>query len=860
MTKFYDVSKEPNLFNTDICDKQDKGNINNKLNEVSFIVDNLANKIYDLAGGNFEKKIIVKRFKSIQKKREKAKNLVDIFNDNAKRKKTLGPYFRNQNSIDNQMKIIKKILIDDEVAKMDYIRRKKRHDTILKTLDRNYFNGKNLNIKKNSKDNFSVDANFNDQNLFSYTSIEKSLNKNETLKSNFVNVEKNIINDTKNNQGIFGFYKNFELENDKNDNNPKGKFYNSTSLININNFQNNSNSKSIINSSENVDQNEKLWSDYNNSSLFNYKLQKTDIIDNRRKSLFNLNNNFSSKFINNNRKEKIEDKNINNNYSTTVKNDKAYNYNSFRNSAYIPNIKNFILNDKLNNENETSKLNSVFDFEKQEGKDIIKEVSNKNKLFTKGKFKSYNDIISQEKQQSIKNVLNLQPINSNGLIDIKKTKERSSYLLSQINISDSEYKIFFDTPKNDTIKNKGRINKFYSSEQNFNKYKANKRLKINDVSLDMNKDPLNVEQKLQFSNTNSNNFFIQPTTEKDINEIKNSDNDKFSILENDTISQCEINSPKKILNTKADYSDFYKFKNNKIIIKNKKNIQNTSTIQQNFTQTNPSLNKNNDLTSISFSKNFFKNFSNKKKKEVEKQLIKACLTTSQRSLGIKKKLEHSLPIRNKISKLRKEIGNKHLMSTLDKEIEKVHQLYRDSNNFFTNSNSNNNNFNPICMTDKKADVLRESIYVDKLNELNAFEIRNLIFNKYRVYVGEDDIYGYSPDVKRELNHFDYAKEYKDKQIKNNSFKMTKMLINTNIKNKELKEMFSKSKKESKRTVEQKPNINEINIDEKQRNKDTKNLVNENKINFKNQSHNDMENVLSGKKIKKDYYFKTNAKI
>lgn len=808
--------------------------LNDKINEASYYIDGLANNIYSLAGEKFEKQMLSSRIKTIKKKTqkiEKRKNLVEIFNENAKRKKLFGPYLRNHYSVDNQVKTIKTDLALDEEEKINFIKRKKSQEQAFSLLDLNHLQYKILGIHSkivNWKEaNFSgeeVENSIEELYLLNLPTIshekaksnyplkipksKQSFNKSDFYKTYNNNNFLRINNSTHNNyntQSIFRFYNqstlfetprgllqekkftNKNTNNNSNSNNFLDTFANNRKInpstnknlteLNLSKTHNNNNLKNINFNPLTIEECSKIHSE-TSPKFFSFR-QSVNINNNNINNNANDNNNNSNatktgNLIRNNFSKNLkysENNNNNNNNQPLIMNRKKISKKSVLNSTKENTTQEENLNGNFNSSYSSEDLADdnlkdkhklrlkAENVEKNKIKIISPKVSNHRLIHEKCK-NDYNSISNYENYK--KDNLNRSPKNTQ--LNDKKNKVTKLNSCLTLQYDDINEKIFNNVNNNinniNNVRSGNNISKLVrSTDLKFKKFKLNNKLKLNFSGSENEKLDFEINNNLKSNNPNSLKYY----------NLKQSDTNK---------------------NNKEITLNFNKIKN-----RTNSNLMNLIGIlsTKNVVQ---AINSSSLCTS-NISKTCRK-MTGVKKKEIEGKILKACLTTSHKSIGLKYRIENFQPIKNKVFKLRKQIGKKHLMSQLEKDIVKENERYKTSKRFFIYPKDL---MNPVYICDDEKNVMRESNYVDNLNEEEAYKVRNLLYNKYKVSVGEDDIYGYNPDVKKDFNYKDFKKNYKQQQRENNSFKLTKLMVNTLKKKNELKENFqSKIKINSKKNI------------------------------------------------------------
>ena len=97
--------------------------------------------------------------------------------------------------------------------------------------------------------------------------------------------------------------------------------------------------------------------------------------------------------------------------------------------------------------------------------------------------------------------------------------------------------------------------------------------------------------------------------------------------------------------------------------------------------------------------------------------------------------------------------------------------------------------NPVYLLENRNNVIRQSQYVDNLNSVAAFEQRNMIYNTYRVSVGEDEIMNYKKDVEVYHTHKALIEDMRIDKFNNNNDKMELLMIDYSKRYKKMKETY-----------------------------------------------------------------------
>ena len=343
-------------------------------------------------------------------------------------------------------------------------------------------------------------------------------------------------------------------------------------------------------------------------------------------------------------------------------------------------------------------------------------------------------------------------------------------------------------------------NEFYNKIKNNNKLKLNKNFDSskNIETVILSNNNLQVFEYGKKFNPKSRNNLIPLHTSSIFKKIENNTTENsnksqltfynFNLSNNFNLKNNQKNKKQLDLNLYGNESQKNSFSvesksnpyNLQIFNNKPSKIRNNSNNFTGYTNSNSCINQNSTINS-SQNKSFY---TIDKKKLIENQIFKACTSTSNKSMTIKNELQNFLPIKNKVFKIRKKIDKDYLKSNMDKEIIQENDKFKSNKRFFIYPKDL---MNPVYICEDEKNIMRESNYVDRLNECDAFASRNLIFNKYKVLVEKDELYGYNPDVKVDCNHIDFIRLYKEKQMNKNSFKIKKLAYNTQIISKEVNE-------------------------------------------------------------------------
>lgn len=692
------TSKKPYFFSEKISEttsNDTKTSLSEKIHYFDFKINSLANSIYELAGGMEEKKLYLRSPKKKQKNDKAKKNLVDIFNEKAKKKKILGPYTKATFQIDNHIKFLKDILNDDEATRLDFIKKKKKQEEVQKLLDNNY--RKNMELKKNLQENQSPGSLSPNKERSSDHEEHELYLRYEEPEQILQKKRNSIFNFHKQFSGLAPEYSSLEKSGSKlNPDNPifqRKNINKSLSVINntIKIVNNNVLSLNSLNST--LDQLVPNLNIINKSATNNFEGNNINTCSNYIPLRSSVNNMTNLNFHRSLDKLKISENSNNqdneNNYYTV--------------KECTPNIINMI-----NTKSNFPTFNS--------NKNLVTLNSNKNLI----SFSNYNtNSMSLKNVSQNSSVSNMKStFNSFNYINTTNGKEKNKELSSKLQNENDRYR---DVSNHD-------------SNLNFNlntPRSPNYMEKLNPYNLD-NDNPQNIN----------------------INNLSQGNNLNVSNPEN--FDSVNMKIPANSLSKQSRNRNFFN-------INLSNNITGNSGLTRNF---NGSL--------------YNSGFSSSKKKEIESRIIQACMTTSNKSIGLKNRIENYSPIKNKIKIKRKKVDNVFLKPELEQDIDNENDKFKKTKRFFIYPKSF---LNPVYISDNDRNVLRESNYVDSLNEEKAFAARNLIFNKYKVFIDKEDIYDYEKDIQQERSHKDKVENFKKSKIRNNSFNIKKLIFNTNIINK-----------------------------------------------------------------------------
>jgi len=344
----------------------------------------------------------------------------------------------------------------------------------------------------------------------------------------------------------------------------------------------------------------------------------------------------------------------------------------------------------------------------------------------------------------------------NSLID--ENNKENDYLNSKniYNPSQKNFEFMNNSPQNEaeylqsnfSLKNDSEKNDYYSNHTLLNKdvYRT-----------------ISPENKSQNFNTGINFF----------NNISSS---KSNFLNNNTSANF-FNSSNNLNN--IQFSTVEKQSNHNLI--NISNIEN-SDLNHNTLTANRNITTKNQTNKSIVPKNI--------KKQIQDKISLFCTDTSNKALALKNIIENYTAINKKIFKTRKQIDQKFLKPDLEQEIKKDNKEFKRSKGFFIYPKSL---LNPVYVSENDKNVFLESNYVDKLNENKAFAARNLIFNKYKVYINNKDLYNYKSDIRPDKTHDDYIEIFKKNKIRKDSFNIKKLIFNTKVIQKEINDKFEEMK-------------------------------------------------------------------
>jgi len=749
--------KKPLFFSDkifEISHQENKINLSEKINDLGYKIEVIANEIYSLAGGVEEKKVFLRNAKKKKKKDKPKKNLVEIFNENAKRKKILGPYLRGANKIEDQIKLLKNILHDDEAMRQDFIKKKKKEEEILKRLDDNYLKNqemRKLSRKMTIKDDFSI---------VSGETKDLNLQKNSFFKDN-----------------IFNFYKQFsttitekESQNNKeeNDNIRRGpiKSFGTIKLINNLDVLNKNINNNLINNTEKKEslKNEKINNNTHHRNLsYNINESNKNVQETVNNKVFSP----SSKMnLTNNCNFFSAEKTRNNDPINYLNPANTYSYEHFSRTA------NRFSTNRFNGNNFQMNSTRKISFSEKENKNV--DASSEN---------MYNNYQFENKDFINNNIsdLNTNPSTTNNGPSISRNKHKKLSLFLQTQEKTKE------TPLIEKHLNADSTGYF-----NFNNMAPHSKKNYSCIN-----NPENGESfsKLNLSRNNESSSYMQSIFNTKSNSLFNKEN--FLNSPNFRSTGLNFTNPNFNICNNNNNSNF----NTKISPRN--HIHNNQNNKQNTTSPETQSNKNlltlsysdgseafpkimNTTSKMNIHKNLFHSNQKNNKNLIAQSITKACTTTSNKARSIKSKIENYTPINKNLINNRKLIDKKFLKPELEKQIKNENDEFRKHRGFFIYPKSL---LNPVYISDNNKNVLRESNYVDKLNETKAFAARNLIYNKYKVYIGDEDLYNYTNDIRAEYTHQDKIENYKQKKIKNNSYHIKKMIANTQMINKEINEMY-----------------------------------------------------------------------
>lgn len=743
--------------------------LNEKIIKASCYIDCLATGLYNLAGGNYVKPEMatdgIKNIFNKSKGREKTKNLIEPIAPKESNNNLFKGFFLGNYTADAKKTKKRKIIFSDDLDISN-------NQTVIKNnpqsqnlfIRTNFYNNRLIHPSKQKEENISLKNNDIINDSLKMTNL-KSLISGKKLKLRMpkINTHEEIHRNNYNN-----------IDN----NNCESHFFSQTKNVTDQiSHEDNKKTKKFIN--------------FNNKSLLENKKENKNLDEITNRTDYK---NFYLNYINN-AKEAHKDKK---NSSTK--------FISFRKN---------IFNNFCNKNDEASTLAE----DTRENKIFLNDVKNSNifktplKCSTKDMFnlnKDYSNNVSHHASNIIlnfENHQNNQDMNKN--MKENYTEKKNSRFMS---LEKTNYKTYYDKEafsssiNNDVCK---AINN-YNNNLNFSSYNN-----ISNINSIINNQPRN-SQSLEIVNSRNSssgdNFFNEDINEKvntnsnkniiDLNStgfkfnkfhINPKINLNYSISEHDNILFDLDNNHNNHINNNIN-TNIHKYKNfNNINVKNNSknknslNINNSSIITKNLCLELNSNNTNANNFSLSITNG---NISMAKKKEIESKIIKECLKTSHGALGLKEKIEKVKPMDRGIFRLRKDIGKKHLMTSLEKDIVKENQRFKKIKRFIIYPKDL---MNPVYICDSEKNVIREAQYVDNLNEVDAFEARNLIYNKYKVYVGEGNVYGYIPDVKKDFDRGEFIENYIKQQRENNSFKVNKLLINILRKQNAIKENYGKKK-------------------------------------------------------------------
>jgi len=776
------TSKNSHFFinrNFDISSKENNINLSDKIKDATKIVENMANDIFNLAGG-LEKKIFIRKEKE-KKKKEKVvkKNLIEIFNENAERKRILGPYIKGQIKIDEQIKLIKNVLVRDEDFVLDFIKKRKNREEALEILNKNYLKNQQIKKKKenNKKDipcivsdelkelNLIKEALFlkkNDKLLNSNSEIADLINDDRIYNQpNFIrSLEKSPIKELGsikllNNIAWFG-NKTFFSPNSK----EEKKYFDKTNSININQFTVKKTLTEDFNNFDDVNkfiENEKSQNTFNDTKLnFN---SETNFFNTEKKRLIVSDDNETR---------------INKGNSTVKKTDNLLKLNLYNKSSIY---------DKAKDDNNNNEFTENFSNSKNEKESEIR----------KAEFPASKNINNPSDLNNQLSFLKINPINDNNF-SLNKKKKFKLNLISNSGYeypTNSENKININSNSNIFKNNASKIKKKNSIS------KANISDQFSNLNLFSNNNDENSNFKNAYKSYNSiGNKEIIFSSPKNNNEFVN----KFNFTNNNsTWNLSTQNNPNNTNyanneNTTNTYSSNLNIDSNKSLFKNiSKNNKNVSDYYSDNTSNSESAElKPKMINTASKITNGMTNYLNtqSKKKQIEKKIVYACTTTSNNALSLKTNIEKCAPIKNKVKNDLKKIEKKFLQSDTEKDLQPNKDIFRKTIGYFVYPNTF---LDPVYVSNDDKNVIRESIYIDRLNEIKAFDARDVIYNRYGVCIDKNDLYNYDNDIKKEYNHKDHMNNYKSQKVRNDSFNIKKLIINSNVIKKDLIDLFKEHK-------------------------------------------------------------------
>ncbi len=357
--------------------------------------------------------------------------------------------------------------------------------------------------------------------------------------------------------------------------------------------------------------------------------------------------------------------------------------------------------------------------------------------------------------------------------------------------TNSENKININSNSNIFKNNASKIKKKNSIS------KANISDQFSNLNLFSNNNDENSNFKNAYKSYNSiGNKEIIFSSPKNNNEFVN----KFNFTNNNsTWNLSTQNNPNNTNyanneNTTNTYSSNLNIDSNKSLFKNiSKNNKNVSDYYSDNTSNSESAElKPKMINTASKITNGMTNYLNtqSKKKQIEKKIVYACTTTSNNALSLKTNIEKCAPIKNKVKNDLKKIEKKFLQSDTEKDLQPNKDIFRKTIGYFVYPNTF---LDPVYVSNDDKNVIRESIYIDRLNEIKAFDARDVIYNRYGVCIDKNDLYNYDNDIKKEYNHKDHMNNYKSQKVRNDSFNIKKLIINSNVIKKDLIDLFKEHK-------------------------------------------------------------------